>query len=221
MKPYSIIAKTGLLILLLVLAVHSNAQQLDSTQNGVRIEADTILPKTAKDSAIVDHSPRKAAIRSAILPGLGQIYNKKYWKVPIVYGALGITGYIFIDNIKTYKEYRFAYAARYKASQGTTAADSIDYNKLKPQYRLYQPESIREARDRFRKYIDYSALFFVIFWGLNVVDATVDAHLKHFDVSPDLSLQIRPGHSDMAGTNGLSLVLRLRDDKPMLPTFSR
>ena len=60
--------------------------------------------------------PHKATIRSAIIPGWGQVYNKKYWKVPIVYAALGITGYIFVDNIKTYRDLRFAYAAKYKAS---------------------------------------------------------------------------------------------------------
>jgi hypothetical protein len=160
------------------------------------------------DSATKAHPPRAAALRSAILPGWGQVYNKKYWKVPIVYAALGITGFIFIDNIKTYKEYRFAYAARIKAEQ--SPYDSTDYNKLKELYKLISPGSIQAARNRFRQYVDYSALFFILFWGLNVVDATVDAHLKSFDVSPDLSLQIKPGHSEMAGTNGISLVLHIR-----------
>ena len=147
---------------------------------------------------------------SAIIPGWGQVYNKKYWKVPIIYAALGITGYIFIDNIKTYKEYKFAYAARYKAEQPPPVQDSTDYYKLKELYKLISPESIRAARDRFRQYVDYSALFFILFWGLNVVDATVDAHLKSFDVSPDLSLQIKAGHSEMAGTNGVSLILHIK-----------
>ncbi len=160
------------------------------------------------DSATKAHPPRAAAFRSAIIPGWGQVYNKKYWKVPIVYTALGITGFIFLDNIKTYKEYKFAYAARIKAEQ--QPPDSTDYFKLKELYKLISPGSIQAARNRFRQYVDYSALFFIIFWGLNVVDATVDAHLKSFDVSPDLSLQIKPGHSEMAGTNGISLVLHIR-----------
>lgn len=224
MKRIGVITLTILLVVFLLTGIRGNTQQTpDTIMHGtVVVAADTtVAVSAAKDSAIATHSPRKAAIRSAILPGLGQIYNKKYWKLPIVYGALGITGYIFVDNIKTYKEYRFAYAARYKAANGSTAADSVDYFKLKPQYRIYQPESIREARDRFRKYIDYSALFFVLFWGLNVVDATVDAHLKTFDISPDLSMRIKPGHSQMAGTNGVSLVFAFRDDKHLLPTFSR
>jgi hypothetical protein len=168
------------------------------------------------------HSPRVAAIRSAIVPGLGQIYNKKYWKVPIVYAALGITGYVFVDNISTYREYRFAYNARYKAALPLAQGrDSTDYKTLSAFYKQVSPESIRAARDRFRKYIDYSVLFFVVFWGLNVVDATVDAHLKTFDVSPDLSLYIKPGHSELANTNGINLVLAVKDKRSqkLLPTF--
>lgn len=168
-----------------------------------------VQPDPPKDSMTRRHSPRKAAIRSAIVPGLGQIYNKKYWKVPIVYAALGITGYIFVDNIKTYREYRFAYAARVKAA--ANPPDSTDYHTLDQLYKVIQPESIKAARNRFRQYIDYSALFFVLFWGLNVVDATVDAHLKLFDVSPDLSLHFKPGPSLMAGTNGISLVLSVKN----------
>lgn len=162
-----------------------------------------------KDTAVKKHSPKIAATRSAIFAGLGQIYNKKYWKLPIVYGALGVTSYIFIDNLKTYKEYRFAYAARYKAAQPLPQRDSTDYFKLANIYKIIQPESIRAARNKFRQYVDYSVIFFIIFWGLNVVDATVDAHLQSFDVSPNLSLSIKPGHSQLAGTNGISLVLNI------------
>jgi hypothetical protein len=202
------------------------AQLKGDTISAAVLPKDTTHPVKKTEKLTLEDSTKKraraAAIRSAILPGLGQIYNKSYWKLPIVYGALGVTGYIFFDNLKTYREYRFAYSARFKAAKlGATAADSVDYNKLKPEYKIYQPESIRSARDRFRKYIDYSALFFIVFWGLNVVDATVDAHLRGFDVSPDLSFRIKPGHSEMAGTNGLSLVLAVKDKRtyPKLPTF--
>jgi len=153
------------------------------------------------------YSPKVAARRSAILPGLGQIYNKKYWKLPIIYGGLGVTGYIFFDNLKTYKEYKFAYSARIKAQPPNP--DSTDYNQLDDIYKVLSPNSIRAARDEFRRYVDYSALIFILLWGLNVVDAAVDAHLKAFDVSPDLSLRFKAGYSDMAKTNGVSLVLTI------------
>jgi hypothetical protein len=71
----------------------------------------------AIDSVLNTHSPRKAAIRSALLPGWGQIYNKRYWKLPIVYGALGTTAYVFVYNLRTYKELKFAYSARYLAAR--------------------------------------------------------------------------------------------------------
>lgn len=162
----------------------------------------------AKDtSAKAINRPKIAATRSAILPGLGQIYNKKYWKLPIVYGALGLTAYVFFDNTKTYKEYKFAYAARINAQAPTK--DSTGYKQLKDIYKVLTLGSIRSARDQFRKYIDYSVLVFMVLWGLNVMDAAVDAHLKSFDVSPDLSLKIKPGYSEMAGTNGISLVLNI------------
>jgi hypothetical protein len=179
---------------------------IDSTASGKKIKKVNV------------YSPRKAAIRSAILPGWGQIYNKKYWKLPIVYGAIGITGYIFIDNIKTYREYRSAYTIRYRASLPAPNTDSTGYNELKEIYKKISPESIRAARDQFRQYIDYSVVFFLIFWGLNVVDASVDAHLKSFDVSPDLTFNIKPCYSELAGTSGLSLVLNIGKKKPALLT---
>src|SRR5215211_1221198 len=64
------------------------------------------------DSALHAFSPRKAIIRSAIVPGWGQIYNKKYWKLPLVYGALGATGFVFVTNLQTYRDLRFAYQAK-------------------------------------------------------------------------------------------------------------
>jgi len=182
---------------------------VDSTKNGVKTKVKV-------------YSPRKAAVRSAILPGLGQAYNKKYWKIPIVYAALGITGGIFIYNLKYYRDTRFAYQAKYKASQpGATLADSADYFKIKPPLEQYSLDILRYYRDEYRRSIDYSALVFIIFWGLNVVDATVDAHLKAFDVSPDLSLKIKPGHSQMAGTNGISLVLNIgKNINPKAPLLA-
>jgi hypothetical protein len=163
------------------------------------------------DSVLKHHSPKKAALRSAILPGLGQVYNKKYWKVPIVYGALGIAGAIFNYNYLWYKRTRFAYAAKYKASQPNP--DSTDYRKILPELLPIDMNSLRNYRDEFRKNIDYSALFFILMWGLNVVDATVDAHLKPFDVSNDLTLKFKVGPSEMARTTGVSLVLMFKDSK--------
>jgi hypothetical protein len=193
--------------LLISLFFLSNAySQVTPSQNPVAIKDSSATKKSKVDTVKQKiYDPKVAARRSAIIPGWGQAYNKKYWKMPIIYGALGVTGYIFVNNIKIYKEYKFAYSARVEAEPPTL--DSTNYNELDDIYKVLSPNSIRSARDEFRRYVDYSAL---IFWGLNVVDAAVDAHLKNFDVSPDLSLQIRPGYSDMARTNGVSLVLTFK-----------
>lgn len=159
------------------------------------------------DSVIKYHSPRKAAIRSAIIPGWGQIYNKKYWKLPLVYGALGTTGGIFKWNLDWYRRTRFAYAV-------TVNRDTAAFGQVHPELRYFvernQANSLKNARDGYRRNLDYSVLFFLLFWGLNVVDATVDGHLKAFDVSPDLSLKFKAGYSELARTNGVGLVLTFK-----------
>jgi hypothetical protein len=155
---------------------------------------------TKKKSTAFD--PRKATIRSAIIPGWGQIYNKKYWKVPLVYGALGTTAGIFFYNVKTYKALKQAYILITDTIPGNDA-------QIDPRFSNLSPSAIRSYRNSFRQNVDYSVLFFILFWGLNVVDATVDAHLKAFDVSDDLSLYIKPGYSGLANTHGVSLVLRI------------
>ncbi|MES2430768.1 MAG: DUF5683 domain-containing protein [Bacteroidota bacterium] len=157
------------------------------------------VPVQKTDTVKNKFNPRTATIRSAIIPGWGQIYNKKYWKLPLVYGALGTTAGIFVYNVKNYKRLKDAYA--YKLA----GQDELIYFK----YQNLSAESLKSYRDVFRQNVDYSVLFFVIFWGLNVVDATVDAHLKSFDVNDDLSLDIKPGYSPVANTSGVSLVLNI------------
>ena len=189
----------------LLVSTCSFAQQ-DSIKKNIQIVSIKNPPKDSSTKKI--HSPKVAAIRSAILPGLGQIYNKKYWKLPIVYGALGLSAGIFIFNLNNYRDTRFAYLAKYKAS--LQPPDSTDYFRIRSDLLPLSLESLKFYRDQYRRNIDYSALVFLLLWGLNVVDAAVDAHLQSFDVSPNLSLQIKPGHSDMAGTNGISLILALK-----------
>lgn len=178
--------------------------------------APPIADRAKADSVRRAFSPKKATIRSAILPGWGQIYNKRYWKLPIIYGALGTTAYVFFYNISTYRDLRFAYKAKYEAGLAPfdpanprpgPYRDSTNFFKINPIYLPYDANSLRLYRDEFRTNIDYSVLVFLLFWGLNVVDATVDAHLKLFDVNPDLSFKFKFGPSQMAGTTGVSLVL--------------
>ena len=159
------------------------------------------------------HVPKKAIIRSAIIPGWGQVYVRKdldmsffrkYWKVPIIYGAIGTSVGTFMYNLQWYRRTRFAYATL--ITNDSANFDNV-HTKLKSFILINDDESLRYYRDEFRRNIDYSVLFFLAMWGLNVVDATVDAHLRSFDVSPDLGLRIKPGYSDLAGTHGISVTL--------------
>jgi Family of unknown function (DUF5683) len=195
---------------LLFLSVQLHAQEkkplLVEDDTAKVTQKDKPKPTNRYDSAMLAHSPRVAAIRSAILPGLGQIYNKKYWKLPIVYGALGGCGAVFAYNLAWYKRTRFAYTVLFNK-------DTASFSKVNPKLKLFitsnNLETLRYYRNGYRRDIDYSVLFFIILWGLNVVDATVDAHLKSFDVSPNLSIKVKPGYSDLARTNGLSIVMKI------------
>ena len=149
-----------LIFLFFLSSAYSQVTPTDSTASK-KAKVDTTKQRT--------WDPKVAARRSAIIPGWGQAYNKKYWKIPIVYTGLGISGYVFVNNIKIYKEYKFAYSARIKAQPPTL--DSTDYHQLDDIYKVLSPNSIRSARDEFRRYVDYSALVFLLLWGLNVVDA--------------------------------------------------
>jgi len=201
--------RTGFLLLLILCSLVSFSQTKDTA--AIKKDSIPVLTKKAStnkyDSAFKAHSPRVAAIRSAILPGLGQIYNKKYWKLPIIYGIMGTCAGIFFYNLGNYNSTSFAY--RVKFNMRVNGTDSSLFASIKPNLKPLSEESLRFYRNEFRRDIDYSALVFILLWGLNVVDATVDAHLKSFDVSPDLSLRIKPGYSDLSKTNGLSLVLKI------------
>lgn len=172
-----------------------------------QVKDSVTLAKT--DSPIVKskpkHDPRIATRRSLYFPGLGQIYNREYWKLPIVYGAIAIPTYAYIWNDNYYKELRFAYEARYKAAQAVP--DSTDYNTLDAIYKRVDVASIQSARNATRRNRDYSILWFFIVWGLNVADATVFGHLKNFDVSDDLTLNIKPTFNPTTRGPGVSLVV--------------
>jgi len=188
-----------LLVLRLIFCPVLGQSKKDNIKIKQQKEVDTTIKKG-------DFNPRIATKRSAIIPGWGQIYNKKYWKLPLVYGALGTTGYIFFYNIKTYKLLRQAYS--YKVDPLQTNIGLID-----PRFKNFSAEALKINRNAYRQNVDYSVVFFIIFWGLNVVDATVDAQLKGFNVNDNLSLRFNPGYSPLANTNGLSLILDLHQKK--------
>lgn len=180
----------------------TDSLKVDSTGNFI------IGSTSGKIDTVKPYNPGIAIIRSALVPGWGQYTNKKYWKIPLVYGALITTAVVFVRNVNTYKDAKRAYIL---------ATDTISSNDIlikEPYYSVRsQPERIRTFRNSTRQNIDYSVLFFIAFWGLNVADAAVDAHLKTFDVSDDISLRIKAGYSPMAATNGLSLILNIGENR--------
>jgi hypothetical protein len=182
------------------------------TIRGSAQQKDTVLGKQLSDSALEKEdiiykgkiSPtstdslqaaqkkryRRATLYSAILPGAGQVYNKKYWKVPIVYAALGIPAYYFFYNKSWYNKCQYALTVTINGSPPDSVAAVAP--PLQPFVAAGDVNGIITYRDEFRKDQDYSVLFFLLFYALNIVDATVDAHLKDFNVTSDLSFQIKP-----------------------------
>lgn len=206
-----------LLVLLLAFCVPQANAQNDTA--AIKQATDSIAAKPAflaadslvKSAAVTDTSKKRspagtAALLSAVLPGAGQVYNKKYWKVPIVYGVLAIPTYTFVDNLQWFKKTRFAFNI-------ASAKDTARYKEVDPRL-LYMVESgytssLQNYRNDFRRNVDYSVLVFILIWGLNVVDATVDAHLKDFNITDDLSLQVKPGYLPIANTAGIGIVLNI------------
>jgi uncharacterized protein DUF5683 len=175
------------------------------------------IDSTAKIDSLAKkkHDPTRATLYAAIFPGAGQVYNKKYWKLPLVYAAVGIPAYTFFYNRSWYTKTRYALGVVANGESTNAAAVS----KIDPQIQQYifldgtlrydsatTISALIIARDGYRKNEDYSVLFFLLFYALQIVDATVDAHLKDFNVNSDLSFRIRPNAAPGPGGNGLSLV---------------
>lgn len=193
----------------------SQAQTKDSSKVAKPISAEIIRPidstkikRRIKDSIILaGHIPRIATRRSLIIPGWGQAYNHEYWKIPIVYGVLAIPTVAFIYNNNYYQKTKFAYEARYKEQN----KDSSDVAAIDPELVNLGIGSLQNYRNQFRRDRDYAILFFLLAWGLQVADATVFAHLKQFNVSNDLSMQINPTINPFTRTPALTVSLNLRE----------
>ena len=129
------------------------------------------------------HSVGKAAAYSAILPGLGQAYNRKYWKIPIIYAGFGLLGYFVVTNNTEYKDFKEAYV--YVANADTFEIDNPYIDK-------YNQSQLKEAMDYYRRNRDLSIILGGLWYTLNILEAYVDAHFFDYDISEDLTLSIRP-----------------------------
>jgi hypothetical protein len=214
-------SKFLLIIISLFALSHENgySQKSDTTviikKKATKIELGSDTVRVRKDSLVKKkHDPNRATIYSTIMPGLGQIYNKKYWKLPLVYAAVGIPVYAFFYNKSWYNKTRYALAVVANGSYNN--ADSLGRVDPKLLYfvQIGDATDLVKYRDEFRKDQDYSVLFFLLFYALQIVDATVDAHLKDFNVSNDLSFHIKPNVSTTSGNFGISLLFDIHKTRP-------
>ncbi len=154
-------------------------------------------------SAVKLHSPTKAAIFSAVLPGLGQAYNKKYWKIPIVYAGIGLITYFIVTNAREYKKYREAYS--YVAAGDSGYIDNDYVGK-------YDEQQLLDSKNYHRRNMELSYIIGGLWYILNIVDASVDAHFFDYDVSEDLTIRLDPmiqvRRDDLRTVSGLKLTLK-------------
>lgn len=151
----------------------------------------------AQDISKQIQSPKKAALLSLTLPGLGQVYNKKYWKVPIIYAGLITSAYYITENHQQYEQYKDAYLIRIDNNPNTT--DNY--------VGQYSSNDLVVLKDFYRRNREISILCFIGTYILNVVDASVDAHLFDYDISDNISLRVSP--KTTKDFSGISLTLNL------------
>lgn len=172
--------------------------------------------KTVVDSSIIKHSPRKATLLSTACPGLGQIYNKKYWKVPIIYTGFAVLGYFIYTNNQSYLLYRNQF--RTLSGDSTVPAYKTLVAQLESQFNnninisSYATEA-QEARDYYRHNRDLSWILTGLLYVINIADSDVDAHLFFFDVSDKLSFNWKPAlyqDSNLKNYAGLSFKLNFK-----------
>jgi len=188
-----------ILLLCLFSALFSFSQKdKDSTSIGLEKELVIINQDIVARKEIDPLRPSKAAFYSAILPGLGQAYNKKYWKIPLVWGAIGTGVYFYVRNDKQFDRYRDAYKRRLAGFKDDEFYDVVTTDGL-----------IR-AQEQFRRNKELSLLVTIGLYALNIIDANVDAHLLQFNVDENLSLSPHYQYNQMENTSDLGLTLNFK-----------
>jgi len=161
----------------------------------------TVAQKRQRDTIIVNDtvgislkrslyrpSPVKAAFFSAVLPGLGQIYNKRYWKVPIVYAALGTGIGLYIQNTNEFNRFRDAFRRRLAGFEDDEFFD-INGDGINPGNPDISDQALQDAQENFNENRELALIVTIGLYALNIIDANVDAHLRRFNISDDLTFQ--------------------------------
>ncbi|MFZ6052295.1 DUF5683 domain-containing protein [Halocola ammonii] len=183
------ISIASLLFLLATISCFSQNETYDVEQ------ADTTDVESVDESdPFASHPPRKATIMSAVLPGLGQAYNKKYWKIPIVYAGIGTCVYFIVENGKSFRRYRDALIAVRDDDPNTVNTTQFNGSQLD------------QLQNTYRRWLDLSYVSLAAVYILQIIDANVDAHFFHFDISDDISLNWSPDiNLAPTGSTGISL----------------
>ena len=193
-------------------------QELPADTISIIQEMDTLgvteIQATPKKPEEEIHSPRKAALYSAMLPGLGQAYNKKYWKIPLVYGGFATIGYFIGWNNTNYRTSKNAYSDLTDDDPNTTSYMKLKYIEY---YNLENPSEVENLKrglvrrqDYFRRNRDLLVILTAAFYGLNIIDASVDAHFFNWDISDDLTMNLKPSLDQYKNQNLFSLNCTIR-----------
>ena len=179
------------------IAAENKKKLLEMTSAPVLKESEVPADSLKKeiDQKIGVPNPTKATWLALVIPGGGQIYNRKYWKLPIFYGGFAGCAYALTWNSKMYKDYSTAYK---DAMNGNMQSSSIT-DLLPPGYKISETqlkELLRKRKDTYRRYRDLSIFAFIGVYLLSVIDAYVDAELSNFDITPDLSMKVEPAVID-------------------------
>ena len=159
-------------------------KEVDSLTQGLNGKGIT-FEEVSKRESVNPLAPSKAAFYSAIVPGLGQIYNKRYWKAPIVWGAMGTAIYAYSYNNTEYRRARNAFKRRLA---GFTD-DEFYGDGITPRI---SDDALQEAQESTQRDRDLSLVITIALYALNIIDANVDAHLKQYNVDDNLSLDFKP-----------------------------
>ncbi|WP_282036913.1 DUF5683 domain-containing protein [Saccharicrinis aurantiacus] len=194
--------KSSLWVIGLIAILNSFAINAKAQSDTAYFEAtDTLV--FVPEPEIKLHSPHKATLYSAILPGLGQAYNKKYWKIPLVYAALGGLVYAIDFNSTYYSKYKTAYRDYVIQDPNNTSyldvlprpyekEDLINESGGQSELGVWFEGALENKKNYYKRYRDLSYVGIVLVYVLNLVDASVDAHFKTYDVSNDLSIHWEP-----------------------------
>lgn len=168
-----------------------------------------VHPCAAQDSLIAprpsivkkrfEPDAKRAGLLSAIIPGMGQMYNRQYWKVPVIYAGVATAVYFIVENNNQYNRYRKAYVSR--LGNDPNAKDEFTG--------ILSTEAVKQYQDSYKKYLDMTVLFTVIGYAGQVMEAITAAHLRNFDVSQDISLQVKPVMIPN-GTVGIGIAMNFR-----------